>query len=102
MMITRKCLRRAAHNKLLDFSIPLWQINFTCCLKSLLNQQTAHVLLFLMQQTKIYSNVYKYKGSQHNSFLITGMLRFIAEDLGTVRLQASLLFILCKYWDEMV
>jgi hypothetical protein len=55
-----------------------------------------------MQQTKIYSNVYKYKGSQHNSSLITGMLRFIAEDLGTVRLQTSLPFILCKYWDEMV
>jgi hypothetical protein len=48
MMITRKCLGRAAHNKLLDFSILLWQINFTCCLKSLLNQQTGHVLVFLM------------------------------------------------------
>jgi hypothetical protein len=102
MMITRKCLRRAAHNKLPDFSVLLWQINFTCCLKSLLNQQTTHVLVFLMQQTEIYSNVYKYKRSQRNSCLIAGILRFIAEDLGTVRLKISLVFILCKYWDEMV
>jgi hypothetical protein len=39
-----------------------------------------------------------YTGAQHDSCLNAGMLRSVARDLSTVRMQTSLPFVLCKYW----